>query len=123
MSITRLIISISSKVWNYLMSTPVSGEVSSVPQKTPKRPAKTRWNKYATRLIKLEMLKNDVDYQRLTRLLVELEPGEKELSTTALTTRITRCAFPFEFALQVLRALKVDSLQLTQLPARGKSNK
>lgn len=86
----------------------------------PPRPEKTRWNKYATRLIRLEMLRQDVSYKKLSQLLEGVEPGTDHTSES-LTTRISRGTFTFSFALQVLRVLKVDSLDLSKLPAKSET--
>jgi hypothetical protein len=81
-----------------------------------KRPEKSRWNKYATRLIKVEMLKQDIGYKKLAKLLAQLEPDEEEYLSETLATRVNRGTFNFALALQILRVLKVDTLSIAQLP-------
>ncbi|MBT3067958.1 DUF6471 domain-containing protein [Rhodoferax sp. U11-2br] len=99
----------------------VTASTELAPSK-PKRPEKTRWHKYATRLIKLELVRQDVSFKRLSQLMEEMG-SEDEHSPDSLNTRINRGTFNFSFALEVLRALKVDSLDISQLPSKGVARK
>lgn len=85
-----------------------------------RKPERTRWNKYAKHLIQLEMLKQDITFQQLTGMLVELEPTQKEYWSDTLSTLIGRGTFKFALALQILRALGVNSLDISQLPSKAK---
>lgn len=103
------------------MSIPEPLQTSDLPVEVkakPKvsRPEKSRWNKYATRIIKVEMLKQDVGYKELARLLARLEPADEEYVSETLATRINRGTFSFALAMQILRVLKVDTLSIAQLP-------
>lgn len=106
------------------MSAPEPFPLSDLPVKvSPKRPKKSRWNKHATHIIKLEMLKQEIGYKELARLIAKLEPDEEEYRGETLATRVNRGTFTFALALLILRVLKVETLSIAHLPsaAQGKS--
>lgn len=72
----------------------------------PKRPSKSSFNKRVTRLVKVEMVKRDMGFKELARLLEQANPGSGH-TAESLTTRINRGTFTAAFLVEMADALKM----------------
>jgi len=98
----------------------VSRDSSRAPVKP--RPRST-WDEEARRIIRGEMERRGVSYKQLVGLIEEMPdlPPDFRLTERNLISRIMRGSFSFAFALQVLRALQVRTLDIdpSEAPVRG----
>lgn len=78
----------------------------------PKRPAKSLFNKRATRMVKVAMLQRDLSFKELARLLEQSNPGSGH-TAESLTNRINRGTFTAAFLVELSDALKAE-LQIVQ---------
>jgi hypothetical protein len=77
-------------------------------------PERSIWDDEARRIIRSEMERRDISYKQLVQLL-ETQPGpplDFAVTERNLISRISRGTFSFSFALQVLRAMGVRSLDV-----------
>lgn len=81
---------------------------------TPVRP-RTVWNEAASRLLKVEMVKNGVSYKELARRL-EKAGGQVE-TVSALITRVNRGTFTLAFFLEAATAIGTDAVHISHLRA------
>jgi len=89
-------------------------KVEGEPRKTEPRKALDYWDKQARLLLKAEMLGAELKPKDVANRLKNTGLGST--SPKALAQRIARGSFNFGFALRVLRAAGVDSLDLRHLP-------
>ena len=92
------------------------------PKSPPRKPPGV-WEKEASRVLKLEMLRASVTSEELAALLKER--GYGTASVKALALKISRGTFSFAFTLQALKALGLQSLDLSHVkdhrrPSRGR---
>lgn len=85
---------------------------------SPERKPPDTWDKEAQRVIRLEMLRADVDVEELARRLKRM--GSASPTEKALALRLSRGTFSFGFALKVLRALDLDSLDISHVKKHTK---
>lgn len=64
------------------------------------------------------MVRQDISFKRLPQLMAEMR-RDAEHSVVSLNKNIIRGTFNFSFALEMLRALKVDTLDISTLPLKG----
>lgn len=95
-----------------------STEVNALdePRKSRRRPPDA-WDDEARRLIRAEMVRRGISYFQLSSLLADMPNGQL-FSPQALGVRISRGTFSFGFALLVLRALNVKTLNIVDLDVR-----
>lgn len=67
------------------------------------------WKKKATSIIKVELAKQDMGYDELSKLLSEIEVVE---TAGNIATKLNRGTFSFTFALQIFKALKLKKINL-----------
>lgn len=68
----------------------------------------------ARRIVRAEMQRRDVSYKELVKLMnARVEPGEK-VTERNLISRINRGTFTFGFTLQVLRAMGINKLTISE---------
>jgi len=73
------------------------------------------WDDEARRIIRSEMERRDISYKQLVQLL-ETQPGpplDFAVTERNLISRISRGTFSFSFALQILRAMGLRSVDVT----------
>jgi hypothetical protein len=80
---------------------------------SPERKPPDKWDQEAQRVIRLEMLRADVDVGELAKRLKKL--GSAPPTEKALALRLARGTFSFGFALKVLRALDLESLDISHV--------
>lgn len=76
---------------------------------------RTAWNEAASRLLKIEMVKNGVSYKELARRL-EKSGGQVE-TVSALITRVNRGTFTLAFFLEAATAIGTDAVHISHLRA------
>lgn len=81
------------------------------------RNVRSTWTDEARRIIRSEMERRDISYKELARLLSTHTGPPLDFAVTErnLISRISRGTFSFSFALQVLRAMRVRSLDVTAI--------
>lgn len=81
------------------------------------RTVRSTWNDEARRIIRSEMERRDISYKQLAELLGTQTGPPLDFAVTErnLISRISRGTFSFSFALQVLRAMRVRSLDVTAI--------
>lgn len=97
----------------------LEGEEPKSPPRKPMGP----WEKEARRVLNLEMLRADLTPDTLAKAMKER--GYGVLSVKALALRISRGTFSFAFTLQALKAMGLQSLDLSHVkdyrrPTRGR---
>lgn len=98
--------------------TPASGKGAARPAAkaalgtSTRRRAPSKWDEEARQIIRAEMQRRGVSYKVLVQRMGHL--GE-EVTERSLISRINRGTFTFGFALQVLRALGVTKLTVSEL--------
>lgn len=83
------------------------------PRKSPPRKPPDVWDKEAVRLVEMAMLKQRFDYEALAAALKETGGGTN--TPQALKQRIGRGGFNLGFALRVLRAMGVKTLDISDI--------
>lgn len=78
------------------------------------------WARRATRLLRIEMERQDVTFKELSR---RLEPLGVELGSAQLSNKINRGRFTLAFFLQCMRALNVDVVRLFDREVEVKSDR
>ena len=88
-----------------------AGDVSS---DRPQERARTYWDEEARRIVRAEMERRQVSYKELSQLLADQNgtPSAPPYSERNLISRVSRGSFTFAFALELLRAMQVDSLNV-----------
>ena len=89
---------------------PLEVEKEERPESTPRKPL-DYWDKWARRVIRIEMAKAGETPESLAELLKDSGFGEN--TEKALAQRIVRGSFNFGFALRVLNAMGVKSLDIS----------
>lgn len=92
-----------------------STDSSRPPQRA--RTVRSSWDDEARRIIRSEMERRDISYKQLVELL-ETHPGpplDFDVTERNLISRISRGTFSFSFAIQLLRAMGVRSLDVTAI--------
>ena len=89
-------------------------------------PERSIWDDEARRIIRSEMERRGISYKQLVQLLeTQTDPRpDFPVSERNLISRISRGTFSFSFALQVLRAMGVRSLDVSAVdppPIRSRS--
>ena len=79
------------------------------------RTVRSSWDDEARRIIRSEMERRDISYKQLAQLLETQTGPPLDFAVTErnLISRISRGTFSFSFALQVMRAMGVRSLDVT----------
>ena len=90
------------------------------PKSPPRKPIGA-WEKEARRVLNLEMLRADLTPETLAKLLKERGYGAP--SVKALALRISRGTFSFGFTLQALKAMGVQSLDISHVKDHRRSTK
>ncbi len=67
------------------------------------------WKKEATKIIKLEPLKQDIDYEALSQKLKVIGIEEDKAN---IANKLHRGTFSFAYALQIFKALGLKNLRL-----------
>ena len=67
------------------------------------------WKKEATKIIKLELLKQDIDYEALSQKLKEIGIEEDKAN---IANKLHRGTFSFAYTLQIFKALGLKNLRL-----------
>ncbi len=67
------------------------------------------WKKEATKIIKLELLKQDIDYEALSQKLKVIGIEEDKAN---IANKLHRGTFSFAYALQIFKALGLKNLRL-----------
>lgn len=67
------------------------------------------WKKEATKIIKLELLKQDIDYEALSQKLKEIGIEEDKAN---IANKLHRGTFSFAYALQIFKALGLKNIRL-----------
>lgn len=83
---------------------------------TPRAPTvHSPWHDEARRIIRSEMERRDISYKQLVHLLETQAGPPLDFAATErnLISRISRGTFSFSFALQILRAMGVRSLDVS----------
>lgn len=96
-----------------------------MPKRVPKEPEKPtssrkpqdHWDLEARKVLKAEMVKAGVNAEALAARIHAI--GEDPSSETALALRLSRGTFSFGFALLALKALGVNSLDLSYIKTRN----
>lgn len=70
------------------------------------------WKKKAISIIKVELAKKDIGYEKLSELLSELDVSE---TAGNIATKLNRGTFSFVYALQIFKALDIQRLNLEEL--------
>jgi len=70
------------------------------------------WKKEATKIIKLELIKQDIDYETLSQKLKEIGVDEDKAN---IGNKLHRGTFSFAYALQIFKALGLKNLRLEEL--------
>ena len=97
------------------------------PKREPKEPVKKassrkptdHWDLEARRVLKMEMLRANVDAEGLAARIHAM--NEEASTETALALRISRGTFSFGFALLALKALGVSQLDITHVTTRDQN--
>ena len=70
------------------------------------------WKKEATKIIKLELVKQDIDYETLSQKLKVIGIDEDKAN---IGNKLHRGTFSFAYALQIFKALGIKNLRLEEL--------
>ena len=70
------------------------------------------WNNKAKAIIKVELAKKDIGYEKLEQLLLDIGVVENKLN---IANKLNRGKFSFSFALQIFKALGLKKLNLEDL--------
>jgi hypothetical protein len=82
-------------------------------RRSPPRKEPDIWDREAKEVIKLEMQRKRVDVDGLIKLLKEMKSPPP--SRKSLVLRLSRGTFSFGFALKILKALDVDTLDISDV--------
>ena len=99
-------------------------EPSQVVRARPSAKDKSRWNKHATRFVKLAMTQHNEEgasFKELAALLSKDDPNIND-TAAALTKRVNRGTLPFAYALHLLRLLGVNNLDISHIKTNAQLN-
>lgn len=67
------------------------------------------WKKEATKIIKLELTKQDIGYEELSQKMKDIGVDEDKAN---IGNKLSRGTFSFAYALQIFKALGLENLRL-----------